>query len=222
MTETIIEKKNVSASVSWVDRVMKRYKETGRFIPEKQEKLYRAVSLEFAGGKTILDVGSSLGIGSNILAHEARFVWGIDINAEAIDFATKLFKRPNLDFEVIDIENPPTRELAQFEIITMIEVLEHVEQPETALNNLKRFFAGGTIGFITCPNIANPEVVENEQKHNFHLSHLNAGQFYELMIKHFNAVTMYSVDKLSSWGQEETIDGASTDYLICAKVEGIK
>lgn len=213
------EIKNLSSEISWLDRVIKRYKETGKLIPDRQDKLYRSLSLEFAPGMTVLDVGCSLGIGSNILAREARFVWGIDINKEAIDFATKMFKRPNLDFEVIDIENTPTRELAKFEIVTMIECLEHVENPDMALQNLKIFFTDKTVGFITCPNVANPEVVENENKHGYHLSHLNAGQFYELMTKHFNAVTLYSVDKLETWDISETVDGNSTDYLICAKVE---
>jgi 2-polyprenyl-3-methyl-5-hydroxy-6-metoxy-1,4-benzoquinol methylase len=214
--------KNISADVSWLDRVIRRYHETGRLIPERQEKLYRSISLQFAGGHTVLDVGSSLGIGSNILAHEARFVWGVDINKEAIDFAVKMFKRPNLDFEVIDIENPPTRELATFEIVMASEILEHVEDQEKALVGIKRFFTPNTLGFITCPNVANPEVVENENKHQFHLHHNTAGQFYELMTKHFNSVVMYSVDKLETWDMAETVDGSSTDYLIVSKVEGTK
>jgi hypothetical protein len=78
------------------------------------------------------------------------------------------------------------------------------------------------IGFITCPNGNNQEVIENENKHGFHIQHWKAGEFYELMTKHFQSVTLYSVDKLDTWNQEETIDGNSTDYLILAKVEGIK
>lgn len=217
-----MSEKNVSAEVSWVDRVFKRYKETQRLIPERQEKLYRKIAMEFAGGKTILDVGCSLGVGSNILAYEARFVWGIDINKEAIDFAQKAFKRPNLDFEVIDIENPPTKELAQFEIVVMSEILEHVEQPEVALQNLKRFMQPSAMAFITCPNEANEEVRINAAKHGFHISHWNAGQFYELLTKHFNSVVMFSVDKLDVWDQPETVDGTSTDYLIVGKCEGPK
>lgn len=219
MTEQL---RNVSAEVSWVDRVMKRYKEKGILIPERQDKLYRSLALEFAPGRTVLDVGCSLGIGSNILAHEARAVWGIDINEEAIDFARKMFKRPNLDFEVADIENLPTRELSKFEMVVASEILEHVEDQGKALAGIKRFFTSETLGFITCPNVANPEVVENENKHHFHLHHNTAGQFYELMTQNFQVVTMYSVDKLDSWEMEATVDGNSTDYLIVSKVEGIK
>lgn len=210
---------NISATFPWVDRVLTRYKEKGRFIPERQEKLYKAISREFCGGRTVIDVGASLGFGSNILSYEARFVWGVDINPDAINFAKQAFARPNLDFAVLDIENPPTRELAQFEVVTMIETLEHLEDADRGLNNLKRFFTRETLGFITCPNEANDEVRANEAKHGLHIQKVNAGQFYEQMTRHFEVVTLYSVDRLDGWGMEATVDGDSKDYLILAKVE---
>jgi 2-polyprenyl-3-methyl-5-hydroxy-6-metoxy-1,4-benzoquinol methylase len=222
MTAEMGDRKNPSAEYDWVQRVFQRYKEVGRLMPERQEKLYQKIRDEFVAGKVCIDVGCSLGIGANILSHEARYVWGVDINPKNVDFAKKMFKRPNLDFEVIDIENPPTRELAKFEIVTMIETLEHLEQPEVGLQNLKRFFAPSGIGFITIPNQANEEVLVNEQKHNLHLQRYDAGGFYQLMTKHFNSVVMYSADKLDGWGQEVTVDGSSKDYLILAKVEGVK
>jgi len=112
--------------------------------------------------------------------------------------------------------------MAKFEIVVMSEIIEHLENPEVALNSVKKFFAPQTVGFITFPNTANPEVVENENKHGFHLQHWNAGEFYALITQHFNNVVMFSVDKLEQWNPEETVDGDSTDYLIVAKVEGIK
>jgi 2-polyprenyl-3-methyl-5-hydroxy-6-metoxy-1,4-benzoquinol methylase len=203
---------------------MKRYKERGVLIPEPQQKLYEKIRDFWIGGRTVIDVGCSLGIGSNIMSHSARAVWGVDVNAEAIDFASKTFRRPNLDFAVLDLENPPTRELAKFEVVVMSEVIEHLVDPEAGLNTIKRFFSqkGGTIGFITAPNYANEVSRENEAKHGFHLSHFTAGEFYELLTRHFQSVTMYSVDKLNQWNQEETVDGDSKDYLIVAKVEGLK
>src|SRR3990167_8983829 len=98
----------------------------------------------------------------------------------------------------------------------MIEVLEHLVNPEQALQNLRRFFTKDTVAFITIPNCANGDVINNEQKHGFHLHHWNAGDFYALMTKNFASVVMYSVDKLENWGFNETIDGNSTDYLIFA------
>ena len=104
------------------------------------------------------------------------------------------------------------------------EVLEHLENPEAALNVLKRFFSpkGHTVGFITIPNQNNKNVRKNEAKHGYHIQKWTAGEFYELMTKHFHAVTLYSADKISNWGIEETVDGNTKDYLLIAKVERAK
>lgn len=213
---------NKSTEISWLDRSIKRFHEIGSLIPARQRKLYEKIRDEFAGGRVAVDMGCSIGIGANILSHEARFVWGIDVNRENIEFATQALKRPNLDFAVLDIENPPTQEFSKFELVIACEVMEHLSNLEAGLNTFKRFMGKGAIGFITAPNGNCPEVIENEAKHGYHIQHYTAGEFYELTTKHFQAVTMYSVDKLDTWSWEETVDGNSQDYLIVAKLEGIK
>ena len=215
---------NKSAEISWVDRVHKRYKETGTFIPVRQRKLYESISKHFCSGRVCMDIGCSTGLGTNILSHTARFAWGLDINEEAIDYAKKIFKRPNIDFELFDVEKPPNRPLSKFEIVVMSEIIEHLTDPEAALNNVKRFFnpKGHTIGFITCPNQNNRHVRKNEAKHGFHTQKWTAGEFYALLTKHFEVVTMFDVDKVDKWDMQETIDGNSDAYMVCAKVERIK
>lgn len=213
---------NISDQISWLDRSIKRFHEVGTLIPFRQRKLYEKIRDEFAGGRTVIDIGCSIGIGTNILSHEARFVWGIDVNKENVEFAKQALARPNMDFEVINIENPPTRGFSTFEVLVMSECIEHLNDVETGLSTFKRFMGKDSIGFITCPNGNNQQVVENENKHGYHIQHWKAGEFYELMTKHFQAVTLYSVDKLDNWGHSETIDGNADDYLIVAKVEGAK
>lgn len=213
---------NKSNEISWLDRIITRFKETGILIPTRQQKLYEKIRDHFAGGRTCVDVGCSIGVGSNILSQEARFVWGLDVNKEAIQFATLAFKRPNLDFAVFDIENPPTQEVSKFELIVASEILEHLANVEEGLISIKRLMGKNAIVFITCPNGNNKEVIENENKHGYHLQHWKAGEFYELMTKNFQAVTLYSVDKLEDWEQADTVDGNTEDYLLVAKCEGIK
>lgn len=216
------DKKNKSSEVSWLTKIVKRYQDTGNLIPVLQEETYKKIRDHFTHGRIVMDVGCSIGVGSNILSHEARSVWGVDVNDEALGFAVKYLKRPNLDFAYLDIEKLPTRELSKFEIIVMIEVIEHLADPEQALNVLKTFFGPNTVAFISVPNILNPETKERDDKNELHLSHWTAGEFYELMTKHFSNVVLYSASKLSTWDISETVDGSSTDPLIIAKVEGPK
>lgn len=212
---------NISDRVSWVDRVVKRYHDLGELIPSNQLKLYQKISDHYTQGRTVIDIGCSTGVGANILSHNARFVWGVDMNEEAIDWATRMFKRPNLDFAVLDVEHPTDRELSKFEVLVMSEVIEHLGDVEVGLQTIKRFFTPETYGFITVPNINNEEVRARDTANELHLQHWSAGDFYALMIKHFQNVVMFSAEKLSVWDHEETIDGNSTDGLIVARVKGI-
>ena len=210
---------NHSKDISWLDKIIKRFKDLGVFVPPIQKRIYEAIGREFAAGRTIVDVGCSTGADSNVLSVQARHVWGIDVNKEAVSFAIQAFSRPNLSFDEYDLENPPTREVSKFDLVVCIEVIEHLADLEVGINNLKRFFGKDSIGFISVPNINNEEIKIRDAANPLHLHHWTAGEFYELMIKHFASVTLYSAEKLDTWSQEETVDGNTTDKLLVAKVE---
>lgn len=214
--------KNVSVDVSWFDKEVKRFKDIGIMIPKNQRHVYEKIRDHWVRGRTVIDMGCSLGVGANVLSHEARFVWGVDINEEAIRFAKYNFTRPNLDFELLDIQNPPTRELSKFEVITMIEVLEHLDDPDMGISFIKRFFSNKSesIAFITVPNIKNTDVLERDKANSMHLTHWDAGTFYEYLIKHFAHVTFYAGEKVTDFSSQDTIDGNSNCALVLAKVEG--
>jgi len=214
---------NRDVKLSWIDKDVQRFKDTGYLIPKEQVRIYSRIRDHFVTGRTVIDVGCSVGVGTNILSHMARHVWGIDMNEEAIRFATNMYARPNLSFDLLDIENMNTRPLAQFEIVVMSEVIEHLTDVELGLNNVKKFFSDKmqTIGFITAPNI-NHERVKNADANNpLHVNHWTPGEFYSLLTRHFRHVVLYSNSKLDQWTQEETTDGNdTTSRIIVAKVEG--
>lgn len=220
---------NVSADVSWLDRGIKRFKDLGTMIPEAQRHIYEHIGAYWCSGRTVLDIGCSLGVGSNILSDGARHVWGYDVNDEALIFAASTFGRSNLEFAKVNIEDKddPTivRPHGAFEVVVVSEVLEHLEDYETALQNIKSFFSHklGTVGFITVPNIANPDVAEADANNTLHLNHWSYGEFYELLTKHFNHVTLYGSENILHWDQDETMkNGDMKNRVIVAKVEGVK
>ena len=214
---------NISAEYDWISRAFSRYAERGLLMPPLQRKLYKKIGEGWCGGRTVVDIGSGLGIGSNILSHTARHVWGLDVNKDNVHLATQAFARPNIEFAILDIENAPSREISPFEIVVCVEVLEHLEDYNKGINSLKRFFSDKlqTVGFVTVPNINNPDIKIRDDKNELHLHRWTPGEFYDLMIKNFKSVTLYSVEGLKNWDMTETVDGSTTDELIVAKVEGL-
>ena len=76
-----------------------------RFIPLQMsgdielEHLHRyAIALSFATGKSVLDIASGEGYGSNLLAKVANSVIGVDISTDAISYAINRYPRKNLEF----------------------------------------------------------------------------------------------------------------------------
>jgi len=219
-----MEVRDSNLNFSWLDNDIARFKNKGTLIPKGQVEFYRKIGEHWASGRTVIDLGCSIGYGANLLSHEARHVWGVDFNQEAINFAKHVFERPNLTFEVLDLEKPPERPLSPFEVVVMVEVIEHLTNYEAGLASFKRFFSDklNTIGFITVPNLGNSRVNKADKINKLHVNHWTPGEFYELLIKHFKYVTLFSSSKLENWTQAETIDdGDSRSLVIIAKVEGI-
>src|SRR5215510_12230251 len=58
-------------------------------------------------GKRVLDLASGEGYGANLLAAEAAFVCGLDIDPQAVEHAARRYAGPNLQFLQGDITRVP-------------------------------------------------------------------------------------------------------------------
>lgn len=189
----MINSENRSAEISWLDRSIKRFKTIGTFIPETQREIYVKIAETWAVDKTVVDVGCSIGVGADILSGYAQEVWGVDINEEAIRFASALFRGTRLIFGILDIEDSQGRKLPIFDVIVAVELLEHLADYRAGLRTLKRFFApdGHSIGVITVPNIDDEQVRLRDMANPLHLHRWTANEFQKLMDGEFESVRLY-------------------------------
>lgn len=95
--------------------------------------------LEPSGGK-ILDIGSSDGTFTNIvLKHtKADKIIGIDVLPQTVSYAKRRFARSKkLSFLVADAHKLPFKD-EEFDVVVCLETLEHVENPQQVLSEIKR------------------------------------------------------------------------------------
>lgn len=111
------------------------------------KKLNQYIPLDNGQGKKVLEIGCSIGGVSSLLVEKGFDVYASDVSEYAINKARKI--SPNISFSVFDIEGAiPFK--SKFDIIIAFEVVEHLKNPQKAIENMYFMVKkGGYIVFST-------------------------------------------------------------------------
>jgi 2-polyprenyl-6-hydroxyphenyl methylase/3-demethylubiquinone-9 3-methyltransferase len=101
-------------------------------------------------GKSALDVGCGAGLLAEPLARLGAEVTGIDASPEVIAVAREHAARAGL---AIEYQALPVEQIeGQFDLVTALEVIEHVAEPAAFLRSLARRLAPGGLLIVSTPN----------------------------------------------------------------------
>jgi SAM-dependent methyltransferase len=135
-----------------------------------------------APGKRVLDAGCGEGFGTSTLADVAASVLGVDYSPVAISECRRLWNKPNLRFEQVNLTEPGTF-TETFDLVINFQVLEHIADPLPFLRGLaQRLAPGGTL-LLTTPNRLRT-ISENP----YHVHEYTAPELKELLSKVFESV----------------------------------
>ena len=101
----------------------------------------------------VLNVGCGSGVLANALAADGCRVTGVDSNPHAIDYARRVFSRPNLDFHLGQAEDLPV-EPRSVDRVYCFNVIEHLyqEQGHAFLARLRDVLVPGGSVMLATPN----------------------------------------------------------------------
>lgn len=167
-----------------------------RFVPEEAgniaiEHLHRYYSaLPLVTGKTVLDIASGEGYGSDLLASQASQVYGVDIASDAVQHAAGKYVRHNLEFRVGSCAQIPLPDHS-IDVIVSFETLEHHDQHEESMAEFKRVLRPGGTVLISSPDKRNYSDLRGF-RNAFHVRELYEEEFRDLIQRNFKNSQFFS------------------------------
>ncbi|CAG9213007.1 Alpha-L-Rha alpha-1,2-L-rhamnosyltransferase/alpha-L-Rha alpha-1,3-L-rhamnosyltransferase [Paraburkholderia sabiae] len=188
----------------------------GEIALEHQHRYHVAVAL--ARGLDVLDVASGEGYGASLLADVARSVVGVDVDAEAVEFATQKYgAATNLRFAEGSCSALPLAG-ASVDLVVSFETIEHHDQHEAMFAEIKRVLRPGGVLVISSPDKHEYSDVPN-YRNPFHVKELYRDEFEALLGRWFRSHRMYGqrvrfASTLFDLKRENGTEGAIANFVV--------
>ena len=157
----------------------------GSVVPCQIEAYFLALNQYLGEKETAIDVGFGLGYGLNILAIKASAVSDVDIDPKVLQYCrnTVIGRNPRIaHLDLYDGYSLPFPD-KHFDLITCVDVLEHVEDYHRFLDELLRVARKSV--FISTPN-RRPEYTnpDGTPKNYWHLREWSYEELDEILVQH--------------------------------------
>lgn len=162
---------------------------SGNIQSEHLNRYYFVINQIDLTNLTVVDLASGEGYGSDLLSNFSKNVFGIDISNEAVDYASKKYKKNNLEFIVGSAFDIPLKSNS-VDVFISFETIEHHDKHEEMLCEIKRVLKPNGILIISSPD---KHFYSDERNYinKFHVKELYYEDFKKLINKHFHKATFY-------------------------------
>lgn len=148
------------------------------------EHLHRyAIALQFAQGRTVLDIASGEGYGAHLLSSRAAFVHGVDMSSEAAAHAAQKYRRENLRFLQGSATAIPLPDAA-VDLVVSFETIEHLREHDEMMAEIRRVLRPNGTLIMSSPDKRNYSDLTGYDNP-FHLRELYSQEFQSLVAKYF-------------------------------------
>jgi 2-polyprenyl-3-methyl-5-hydroxy-6-metoxy-1,4-benzoquinol methylase/uncharacterized protein YbaR (Trm112 family) len=149
-------------------------------------------AVPLAAGGAVIDAGSGAGYGTNHLAaHGARLVRGVDASRKAVDFSRQHFARPNLSYDVMNLERLSRLEPEAWDVVMCSNVLEHVAGVDRFLRGVWTLLRPAGVLVVAVPPIVNEALRAQNLANPYHLNIWTPRQWAHVLGRYFEDVQAF-------------------------------
>ncbi|MFK7883161.1 MAG: glycoside hydrolase family 99-like domain-containing protein [Phycisphaerales bacterium] len=167
----------------------------------------------FAAGlcarKDVLDIACGEGYGSALIGQVAASVVGVDIDAQTIEQARDSYGSDSIEFETGSCQEIPYKR-DSFDVVVSFETIEHIEEQENFLREIKRVLRPG--GLLICSTPDTGVYKAGQEPNPYHKREMSRDEFVKLLEKRFTGVRICGQRLLS--GSVIARDGQSKTELL--------
>lgn len=161
-----------------------------------QEHMARyLLAASFVRQKRVLDAACGNGYAAPVfLAAGAQSYCGVDVSPEAVRHAKKFYENSRAVFHNGDASVLAGISDESIDVAVSFETIEHVQEPESLLQNVRRVLTGTGLFLVSTPNrwFDHPELdLDDAPLNPFHIREWNQAEFLDLIRKYFHIRLLY-------------------------------
>jgi ubiquinone/menaquinone biosynthesis C-methylase UbiE len=142
----------------------------------------------FTAGRTVLDVACGEGIGLEVLAQEASRVVGVDLAFQGL-LQAKQYAGAEALLCAADGTTLPF-ETGTFDVVTSFETIEHVEDDEAFVKELRRVSAPEGVLLLSTPNAVYTNPIQGRSANPFHIREYRPEELEALLSRYWSDVRL--------------------------------
>lgn len=153
--------------------------------------------------KRVLDFGCGSGYGTHLMAAHCQEIFGVDIAADAVDFANERYSGDNLEYRQIgNIETTPLPfDDGTFDAVISFQVMEHIEQVDKYLDEIRRVLRDDGIVIIATPDKTTRLFPGQRPWNEYHVVEYGPDDFRRKLADNFSEIELYGMS-----AREDIID----------------
>ena len=149
----------------------------------------------YVADKRVLDLGCGQGYGCGYLSLVAKSVLGIDYDQAVIDYAKVKYQRDNLEFRKLSVDSLNSIDQT-FDTVCAFQFIEHIENVDNLLQDLKKLLAVGGVFVCSTPNRNDSSPGSETPFNKFHVREYLWDEFKATLCRHFSNVEIFGLKRI--------------------------